>query len=226
MDQSNHSIRFVSANCTSTFGTLHGNDGRKRVNSIECVDNFESHSSSHVPIQRRSHIAGGGVVCETLGMVSLSRAESVTSIILSSSPSPRPPREDIFPFRETNGNKCDLQTRRRCEMKFLLYYTRPCHIHFPFREATRSLRLCLSRTTRLKQYIDFSTPPRAGTAGRRVSYTFWRTFKSHGVGAPIVAGISCIPFAMINNFCMDAKEHAALRRERSLCRGLPRFAHI
>jgi len=26
-------------------------------------------------------------------------------------------------------------------MKFLLYYTWLCHIHFPFREAARSLRL-------------------------------------------------------------------------------------
>lgn len=85
---------------------------------------------------RRFHIAGGGTVsvCVKLSRWFLYLAKSVTLII-------PPPLEDVFPFRETNENKCGVIDSEAMRMKFFLYYT-SCAT-FIFRTAKRLVRLRL-----------------------------------------------------------------------------------
>lgn len=168
------------------------------------VNNFESHSSSHVPIQQRSHIARDAV-CETLEMVSLSCRECVTLII-------PPPWKDIY---SRFGKQMKINAMCRLggnanEILALLHGL--CHIHFPFHEAARSFTSYLSRI----RWNSTSIFPRlrSGTAGV-VWVIYFGERLSHDVGAPIVA-YQLHTVAMIN-FCMNAKEHAVPRTARGLC---------
>lgn len=89
-------------------------------------------------------------MCETLEIVSLYLAMNATLII-------PPPREDVFPFRETNENKCGVVDSEAMRMKFFITRVVP----HSFSVSRRDVYVSPFADT-LKQYIDFSTPPLRG----------------------------------------------------------------
>lgn len=113
---------------------------------------------SHVPIQRRGPTSREGV-CEndSLEMASLSRGECYFNNS----------RLPVIPV--PGKNERDAWTPGGDANEILALLHGPCHIRFPFREAARSLRLPPFADT-LKQYIDFSAPPRAGPPALRELY--------------------------------------------------------